>query len=267
MISSMSSGYSDWIWEDLVIPNTVDQSVCPSELCNTIEIVDAEIRYDESSISTTNTEQSDRKEYWTQAKDDMLMKLAVRFEFQWNKLCVFFDGKSTISLRKRWSLVKKAAMSGIRLHDETLSLIHKNSSTSHIYKSLSNISYPKDTLHDFNSRLHDHKESRGISSLIPYRYISSDYSSDSYTPCNEEDSTSTATSEDSSSSGIRSPLSSKNEYTPYSMCHLSTRQKKQILKQLYIKVDDLEVLLNDTNSNLAKITKTINNRKKTNLKI
>lgn len=264
MISSIYSGYNEWIWEDLIIPNhTEDPTACTGKLkksCNTTKLVDAEIMYHKSSISI----ESDNEEYWTEAKDDMLMKLAVRFEFQWNKLGVFFDGKSTISLRKRWNLIKKAAVNGIRLHDESSAILHKNSSSSDIYKTHSNISYPKDTLHYFLNRLSNHKESYGISSLIPYRYLSNESKSDSYNQCNEEDSTSTATSEDCSSLGIKSPYSSQSEHNHYSLCHLSIKQKRKILRQLYVKVDQLEVILKDTHHSLIKLTQTIEDRKKLN---
>jgi hypothetical protein len=57
------------------------------------------------------------------------------------------------------------------------------------------------------------------------------------------------------------------ELTVYSVSHLSIEQKRKILRQLYNKVDELEGILRDTNSSLVKIAQTIEDRKKTKLKV
>lgn len=267
----MSTSCNDWIWEDLVINNAPDDTPIPSNKLNA-SFSTQEIEYTHSACARSTsfidlTEESDSEEYWTEDKDDMLMKLAVRFEFQWNKLSVFFDGKSTISLRKRWNLVKRAKLSGVRLHGSRHAFKQYVRPTSDVYKSQSNISYRKDTVGYLSSKLVDLKESQCVSFSLPYRNNSDINSLTTSYQLIEEDSTSTANSEDCSSSEIRSPFSPKSELAVYSVSHLSVEQKRKILRQLYNKVDELEGLLRDTNTSLVKIAQTIEDRKKTKLKV
>lgn len=271
MNTHVSSSCYDWIWEDFVINNAPDDTPIRSTKLNgslsTNRIEDAHSTCARSTSFIDLTEEENGEEYWTEDKDDMLMKLAVRFEFQWSKLSVFFDGKSTISLRKRWNIVKRAKLSGLRLYDSRHAFKQYVRPTADGYKSVSNVSHRKDTAGYLSSKLVNLKENQCVSFSLPYRYNGDINSLSTSYQCIEEDSTSTATSEDCSSSDIRSPFSPKSELTVYSVSHLSVEQKRKILRQLYNKVDELEGILRDTNSSLVKIAQTIEDRKKTKLKV
>ena len=270
MNTHVSSSCNDWIWEDFVINNAPDDTTIPSTKLN-VSLSTNRIEHPPSTDARSTsfidlTEESDGEEYWTDDRDNMLMKLAVRFEFQWNKLSVFFDGKSTSSLRKRWNLVKRAKLSGVRLHNSRHAFKQYVRPTSDVYKSLSKISHRNDTAGYLSSKQVNRNQNQCVSISLPYRYNSDINSLITSYKLIEEDSISTANSEDCSSSDIRSPFSPKRELAAFSVSHLSVEQKRKILRQLYDKVDELEGLLRDTNLNLVKIAQTIEERKKTKLK-
>ena len=247
---------SEWAWEDINRFNSDTDLMAD-------DITQPDLKNYTSQNYTSQSELSDydsetKKESWTEQDNDMLYKLAFRFNNQWEKVAIFFEGKSCESLKKRWNAIKRTHRAkDVWTSEEDEKLLKLREIYGTDYRIISK-------QFKYKSILKIKRRCRILSKQLESKLLA-DYSSMlSSNDKNPEEIIDSFFQEDSISTGASDDYDQYKESTdeeePPAEPRKCTAHKGTMLKALTDKMNELERLFKDTSSQILKLAESYESR-------
>lgn len=259
MLNQDFGDISEWAWEDINTFNSDTDLMADDIAQPDLKNLTSQTYTSQSELSAYTCETE--KESWTEQDDDMLYKLASRFNNQWEKVAIFFEGKSCESLKKRWNAIKRTHRAkDVWTSEEDEKLLKLREIYGTDYRSISK-------QFKYKSILKIKRRCRILSKQLESKLLA-DYSSmlksDDKNPEEiidsffQEDSISTGASDDYD----QYKGSTDEDDEPSAEPRKCTPNKATMLQALYDKMNDLERLFKDTSSQILKLAESYESRQR-----